>query len=117
MKRLFIFALTMMAASSSFAMKDVLQCVNGRVVVNTFRHMNEDQLRLTASFMVNDLGNFEALVTTQSRWTAKSFSGKTADGRKMKLVVKRFDDLKGTLSIEGLPSEELVCREQNLFEM
>jgi hypothetical protein len=122
MKRLFIFALMTMAASSSFAMGDILNCINGRVNVTTARYMNDEKnLRLSASFMVDDLGTFHSVVETKSslmRPGQKAFVGKTSDGRTMKLVVKGFNKLKGTLTIDGLPAEEgFVCKEQILFEM
>jgi hypothetical protein len=117
MKRLFIFALMTMAASSSFAMSDKLNCINGRVNVSTYRHINDDSLRLTAGFMVDDIGTFHSVVETKSSFTQKVFTGKTADGRDMKFVVKRHG-LKGTLTIAGLPGEEgFICKEQILFEM
>lgn len=122
MKRLFIFALMTMAASSSFAINDTLICSNGRVNVTTARYMNdEENLRLNANFLIDDMRTFHSIVEPDSSWIRpgkKVFTGNSADGREMKLVVRGFRTLKGTLTINGLPTEkDLSCREQIFFEM
>lgn len=120
MKRLFIFALMTMAASSSFAMSDILFCTNGRVEVTTARYMNDEKtLRLSANFMVPGMGTFHSVVTSKGSLFGgqRTFIGKATDGRSVKFVVENDDGLQGTLKIQGLADEELFCREQNILEM
>ena len=107
-----------MAASSSFAISDTLNCINGRVNVSTHRYINDDNLRLSANFMVDDLGTFHSVVKSEAARGSRAFLGRTSDGRAMKFVVKNAGSLKGTLTIEGLPAEEgFICKEQILFPL
>jgi len=118
MKRLFIFAMMTMAASSSFAMSDKLKCINGRVNVETYRHINESDLRMMVNYMVDDVGTFRALVTSKGTLFGgqRTFAGTTTDGRSVKFVVKNGDGLQGTLRIDGLADEQgFICKEQIQF--
>jgi hypothetical protein len=122
MKRLFIFALMTMAASSSFAISDLMSCINGRVNISTSHYTNDEKtIHLTAAFMVDDIGTFNSVVTAESARGQKTFVGKTADGRDLKLVVQNLKSqkgLKGTLTIQDLPTEEgFICKEQIFFGM
>lgn len=116
MKRLFIFAMMTLAASSSFAMSDILNCSNGLVNVSTARYMNDEKnLRLSASFMIEGMRNFHAIVTTPSR---KIFVGKTSDGLNIKLVQDDNAARTWTLKIEGLPAENGIhCIKPGLIPM
>lgn len=116
MKRLFIFALMTMAASSSFAISDILTCSNGRVNITTARYMNDEKnLRLMAHFMVDDTQTFHAIVTTPSR---KTFVGKTSDGLDIKFVQEDSASSTWTLTIEGLPKEDDIhCIKPGPFPM
>jgi hypothetical protein len=124
MKKIFIFALMTMTASSSFAIGDFLKCINGSVNVVTHQYINDNNLRLSASFMAEDKGPFHAIVQKKSTSEQITFTGKTADGRDMKLevksddtLVKRGDTLTGTLTIDGSIEKGFVCYEAGAFEM
>ena len=120
MKRLFIFAMMTMAASSSFAMfsiSDKLKCINGRATVETYSHINESDLRILVDHMVNKV-SYQAFVTSESPLFSgqRTFEGTTTDGRSLKFVVKKGGGLRGTLKIDGLPVERgFDCTEVTPF--
>ena len=121
MKRLFIFAMMTLAASSSFAMSDILFCTNGRVEVTTARYMNDEKnLRLSANFLRPGARTFHSVVTSKGSLFGgqRTFIGKSTNGRSVKFVVENNDGLQGTLKIQGLADEDgIFCREPNLLEM
>ncbi|MFS4458197.1 hypothetical protein [Bdellovibrio sp. HCB2-146] len=117
MKKMLLFAMTLLSVNSAFAMNDILQCTNGKTVVNTAYFLNQENLFLTVHYLVADARPLQANVTASRKfWKPKTFKGETSDGTSILLKVDR-NDLTGTLYVEGREPETLVCKEQVFFPL
>lgn len=117
MRKVVLFALTLLTVNSALAMNDIVQCINGRTVVNTAHFLNDKDLFLTVHYLVKDERPLQASVTTSGTWwKPKKFKGQTSDGIAITLKIDR-NDMKGTLYVEGREPETLVCKEQVFFPL
>lgn len=117
MRKVFLFAFTLLSVNSVFAMSDSVQCINGKTVVNTAYFAYDKGLFLTIHYLVPDAQPLQATVTTKSKIKSKRFTGQTSNGTQISLKIERFNDMKGTLFVEGREPETLVCKEQVFFPL
>ena len=117
MRKVFLFAFTLLSVNSVFAMSDSVQCINGKTVVNTAYFAYDNDLFLTIHYLVPEAQPIQATVKTNSKIKTKTFAGQTRNGSRISLKIERFNDMKGTLYVEGREPETLVCKEQVFFPL
>ena len=120
MKRLFIIAMTTLAASSSFAVSDTLNCTGTKnaIYVNTYPYndVGGESLQMLVHTLSPDSSIYVNVRTEEHGllWSTKVFYGTTYDGRAVTLTVR--GNKKATLCIDGIADEPLKCLEPSIIK-
>lgn len=111
MKRLFIIAMTTLAASSSFAGildSNIIKCIGSNGVTVETQKYSDKKLYLSAQLFQPDL-----FVVAKAAVSGNVFYGITKDGRAISLTYQSENSI---LSVDGLADEVVSCKGRGFFE-